>query len=71
MASGFGADFLCYVTASEHLRHPSLADVREAVITARIAAHAGDLAKGGLPPGLRIKNFLSREKNAIGKNRSP
>ncbi|MBN1912853.1 MAG: phosphomethylpyrimidine synthase ThiC [Candidatus Omnitrophica bacterium] len=46
LAAGYGADFLCYVTASEHLRHPSLSDVREAVVAAKIAAHAGDLAKG-------------------------
>ncbi len=46
MAASFGADFLCYVTASEHLRHPSETDVHEGVIAARIAAHAGDIAKG-------------------------
>lgn len=46
LAASFGADFLCYVTASEHLRHPSVEDVREAVIAARIAAHAADIAKG-------------------------
>ncbi len=46
LACGFGADFLCYVTASEHLRHPSAQDVREGVIASRIAAHAADIAKG-------------------------
>ncbi len=46
MAASFGADFLCYVTASEHLRHPSVEDVKEGVIASRIAAHAGDIAKG-------------------------
>lgn len=46
LAASRGADFLCYVTASEHLRHPSLEDVREGVIASRIAAHAGDIAKG-------------------------
>lgn len=46
LAASFGADFLCYVTASEHLRHPSVEDVREAVISARIAAHAADIVKG-------------------------
>lgn len=46
LAASFGADFLCYVTASEHLRHPSVEDVREAVIAARISAHAADIAKG-------------------------
>ena len=46
VAAGAGADFLCYVTASEHLRLPSAEDVREGVMAARIAAHAGDIAKG-------------------------
>ncbi len=46
IAGSAGADFLCYVTASEHLRLPSLEDVREGVIAARIAAHASDIAKG-------------------------
>ncbi|TAM38833.1 phosphomethylpyrimidine synthase ThiC [bacterium] len=45
LAAGFGADFLCYVTPAEHLRHPTLEDVREGVIAARIAAHAADLVK--------------------------
>ena len=46
MAASYGADFLCYVTASEHLGIPDLKDVEEGVITARIAAHAADIAKG-------------------------
>jgi phosphomethylpyrimidine synthase len=46
MAASFGADFLCYVTPSEHLRHPSGEDVREGVIASRIAAHAADIVKG-------------------------
>jgi phosphomethylpyrimidine synthase len=41
-----GADFLCYVTPAEHLKLPSVDDVREGVIAARIAAHAADIAKG-------------------------
>lgn len=41
-----GADFLCYVTPSEHLKLPSIDDVREGVIAARIAAHAADIARG-------------------------
>jgi phosphomethylpyrimidine synthase len=45
MAASFGADFLCYVTPAEHLRHPSLEDVKEGVIASRIAAHAADLVK--------------------------
>jgi phosphomethylpyrimidine synthase len=46
LAASYGADFLCYVTASEHLRHPSIEDVKEAVVAARISAHAADIAKG-------------------------
>lgn len=45
IAAGFGADFLCYVTPAEHLRHPTVSDVREGVIASRIAAHSGDLVK--------------------------
>ncbi len=41
-----GADFLCYVTPAEHLRLPTVEDVKEGLIAFKIAAHAGDLAKG-------------------------
>lgn len=46
LAASLGADFLCYVTPSEHLRHPSLEDVREGVVASKIAAHAADIVKG-------------------------
>src|SRR4030043_2185111 len=46
IAAASGADFLCYVTPSEHLSLPDPDDVREGVIGARIAAHAGDIIKG-------------------------
>ncbi|MBN2071444.1 MAG: phosphomethylpyrimidine synthase ThiC [Candidatus Krumholzibacteriota bacterium] len=46
IAAWHGADFLCYVTPAEHLRLPSIDDVRDGVIGARIAAHAGDIGKG-------------------------
>ncbi len=45
-AAYYGADFLCYVTPSEHLKLPDVDDVREGVIVLRIAAHAADIAKG-------------------------
>ena len=45
LAASFGADFLCYVTPAEHLKHPSEDDVREGVIASRISAHAADLVK--------------------------
>jgi len=47
LAASYGADFLCYVTPSEHLRHPSVDDVKEGVIASRIAAHAADIVKKG------------------------
>lgn len=46
IAAAAGADFLCYVTPAEHLRLPTVEDVKEGVIAARIAAHAGDIARG-------------------------
>ncbi len=46
VAAAAGADFLCYVTPSEHLSLPDVEDVREGVIASRIAAHAADIAKG-------------------------
>jgi len=46
IAAAAGADFLCYVTPAEHLRLPSIDDVKEGVVAAKIAAHAGDIAKG-------------------------
>jgi len=46
IAATAGADFLCYVTPSEHLSIPDPEDVRQGVIASRIAAHAADIAKG-------------------------
>lgn len=46
IAAANGADFLCYVTPAEHLRLPDLEDVKEGIVAAKIAAHAGDIAKG-------------------------
>jgi phosphomethylpyrimidine synthase len=46
IAGKAGADFLCYVTPSEHLKLPSVDDVREGVIATRIAGHAADIARG-------------------------
>lgn len=55
IAASAGADFLCYVTPSEHLRLPTVEDVKEGVIAARIAAHAGDIAK-------RVKGAMEADK---------
>ncbi|QXE18404.1 phosphomethylpyrimidine synthase ThiC [Clostridium sp. 001] len=46
IAASSGADFLCYVTPAEHLRLPNLEDMKEGIIATKIAAHAGDIAKG-------------------------
>lgn len=54
IAGKAGADFLCYVTPSEHLRLPTVEDVREGVVATRIAAHAADIARG-------IKGALERD----------
>lgn len=46
IAAAAGADFLCYVTPSEHLAIPDVDDVQQGVIASRIAAHAADIVKG-------------------------
>ena len=51
MIGWFGTAMLCYVTPKEHLGLPNKQDVKEGVITYKIAAHAADLAKGH--PGAR------------------
>lgn len=51
VAAMAGADFLCYVTPSEHLGLPTLQDVRDGVIAARIAGHAADVVR--CVPGAR------------------
>ena len=45
IAAAKGADFLCYVTPAEHLRLPTLEDMKEGIIAAKIAAHAADIVK--------------------------
>ncbi len=46
IAASAGADFLCYVTPAEHLRLPTIDDVKDGIIASRIAAHIADIAKG-------------------------
>jgi phosphomethylpyrimidine synthase len=46
IAAAAGADFLCYVTPSEHLSLPGIEDVKAGIIASRIAAHAADIVKG-------------------------
>jgi phosphomethylpyrimidine synthase len=46
LAGWLGADFLCYVTPSEHLALPTKEDVKQGVIASKIAAHSADIARG-------------------------
>ncbi len=64
IAGAAGADFLCYVTPSEHLRLPDLDDVREGVIASRIAAHAADIAKG-VPGAMDWDKEMARRRKAL------
>jgi phosphomethylpyrimidine synthase len=57
----YGTAMLCYVTPKEHLGLPNKADVREGIITYKLAAHAADLAKGF--PGSQIRdNAMSKAR---------
>jgi len=58
IAGMHGADFLCYVTPSEHLALPSVKDVKEGVIASKIAAHAIDLIKEGQKERARERDFM-------------
>ncbi|MGD0230194.1 MAG: phosphomethylpyrimidine synthase ThiC [Syntrophorhabdales bacterium] len=64
LAGYYGADFLCYVTRSEHLGLPTVDDVREGVVVARIAAHAADLARGN-KRALARDEQMSRYRKAL------
>ncbi|MDR0308561.1 MAG: phosphomethylpyrimidine synthase ThiC [Coriobacteriales bacterium] len=59
-----GAEFLCYVTPAEHMGLPDARQVRDGVIAARIAAHAGDLAKE-LPSAVKWDNDLSEARKEL------
>jgi len=61
MIGWFGTAMLCYVTPKEHLGLPNREDVKQGVITYKIAAHAADLAKGH--PGVQVRdNALSKAR---------
>jgi phosphomethylpyrimidine synthase len=62
-----GADFICYVTPSEHIRLPNIEDVKEGVIAARIAAHAADIAKG-VKGAMDLDNEMARRRKALDWN---
>ena len=61
-ASGFGADYLCAITPAEHLRLPTVIDIKEGIIACKIAAHVGDSLKFGL-------NHLFGDDLELSKNR--
>ncbi|MEE2701961.1 MAG: phosphomethylpyrimidine synthase ThiC [Thermodesulfobacteriota bacterium] len=61
MIGWYGTSMLCYVTPKEHLGLPNKEDVKNGVITYKIAAHAADLAKGHPAAQLR-DNLLSRAR---------
>ena len=55
IAALHGADFLCVVTPAEHLRHPTIEDIRNGVIASKIAAHSVDV--------LRFKDEWKRDRD--------
>lgn len=63
-AAYYGASFLCYVTPMEHLGLPTAELVRAGVITARIAAHAADLARG-LPYAIEADRRISMARGQL------
>jgi len=64
LAATYGADFLCYLTPTEHLGLPELNDVIDGVIASKIAAHAADIARG--IPGARDRDdAMSRARSNL------
>ena len=64
LAATAGANFLCYVTPAEHLRLPDVHDVKEGLITARIAAHAADIANG-IPGAIDWDHAMSKARKEL------
>ena len=62
IAAYYGADFLCYVTPSEHLSLPMVEDVKEGLIASKIAAHVADLTRG---KGLERDLAMSKARKAL------
>ena len=63
MIGWMGTAMLCYVTPKEHLGLPNKDDVREGVITYKLAAHAADLAKGH---PTAMTRYLKHDSNSVG-----
>lgn len=64
LAGYHGADFLCYVTPTEHLGLPMPQDVRDGVIVTKIAAHAADIARGSVK-ALALDKAMSTFRKAL------
>jgi phosphomethylpyrimidine synthase len=62
LAAYSGADFLCYVTPSEHLSLPTSEDVKEGLIASKIAAHVADLSRG---KGMERDLAMSKARKAL------
>ncbi|MBN2797186.1 MAG: phosphomethylpyrimidine synthase ThiC [Clostridia bacterium] len=68
IAASSGADFLCYVTPAEHLRLPTMEDMKEGIIATRIAAHAADLGKN-VKGAMDWDNQMSKARQELDWNR--
>lgn len=64
VAASYGVDFLCYVTPAEHLRLPDMNDMKEGIVSVRIAAHAADVAKH-IPGAIHWDHAMSAARNAL------
>jgi len=67
IAGAAGADFLCYVTPAEHIRLPSIEDVKEGLIASKIAAHASDVAKG-IPSARELDRKMAQYRKNLDWN---
>jgi len=67
IAGAAGADYLCYVTPSEHLGLPDTEDVKNGIIAAKIAAHVADIAKG-IPGAIDMDNKMAEARKNLDWN---
>lgn len=64
IAGAAGADFICYVTPSEHLRLPDINDVKDGIIASKIASHVADIAKG-IKGSLELDMEMSKKRKEL------
>ena len=64
VAASVGADFLCYVTPTEHLGLPDENDVKEGIIASKIAAHVGDISKK-IPGAIERDNLMAKARKEL------